>query len=47
MESEETVERESERWRSPTDLELEGPEGSELEVEKEVDKEVEEEMSLQ
>ena len=45
--SEETEERESERWRSPMDLESEGPEGSELEVEKEVDKEVEEEMTLQ
>ena len=37
---EETEERESERWRSPMDLESEGPEGSEPEVEKEVDKEV-------
>ena len=40
MESEEP---ELERWRSPMDLESEGPEGSEPEVEKEV----EEEMTLQ
>ena len=43
MESEEMEEQESERWRSPMDLESEGPEGSEPEVEKEVEKEVEEE----
>ena len=45
--SEEPEDRESERWRSPMDLELEGPEGSEQEVEKEVEKEVDEEMTLQ
>ena len=47
MGSEETEERASEQWRSPMDLESEGPEGSEPEVEKEVDKEVDEEMTLQ
>ena len=45
--SKETEERESERWRSPMDLELEGLEGLEPEVEKDIEKEVEEKMTLQ
>ena len=51
MESEETEERESKRWRSIVDLELEESgesEGSEPEVEKEMDKEVvDQEMTLE
>ena len=46
MESEEPEERESEKWRSTVDLESEGSEGSEPEVEKEVEEEVDE-MTLQ
>ena len=46
-EPEEPEEWESERWRSPMDLESEGSERSEPEVEKEVEKEVEQEMTLQ
>ena len=47
MELGEPEEWELEKWRSTVDLESEGSEGSEPEVEKEVEKEVEEEMTLQ